>query len=169
VQSFPEKDLQFADGTQASFVRVAPYDHAQALELPQLKVDWPSASGLTLLGYTLNSAAQPGSPIALATYWRVADDTEINGENFVGATYQLFDSSGQRQAQADGHGQWAYRWQAGDIYVEQVRVDLPASLEAGEYQLRVGLFDSIHQQSFAFTTPQGMQATVDIPVMIAAP
>jgi 4-amino-4-deoxy-L-arabinose transferase-like glycosyltransferase len=169
AQSFPERNLHFADGTQASFVRVAPYDHAEALELPQVKVDWPSASGLTFLGYALNGAAQPGNPIDLTTYWRVADDTEINGENFVGATYQLFDSTGQRQAQTDGHGQWARRWQAGDVYVEQVRVDLPANLEAGEYQLKIGLFDGIHQRSFDFTTPQGAQATVDIPVLIAVP
>ena len=168
AQNFPEKDLHFADGTQASFVRVAPYDHAEALELPQVKVDWPSASGLTFLGYALNGAAQPGNPIDVTTYWRVADDTEINGENFVGATYQLFDSSGQRRAQADGHGQWAHRWQAGDIYVEQVRVDLPANLATGEYQLKVGLFDGIHQQNFEFAAPQGAQATVDILVMIAA-
>ncbi len=71
-------------------------------------------------------------------------------------------------AQADGHGQWAHRWQAGDIYVEQVRVDLPANLATGEYQLKVGLFDGIHQQNFDFTTPQGAQATFDIPVTIAA-
>jgi 4-amino-4-deoxy-L-arabinose transferase-like glycosyltransferase len=168
AQAFPEKDLHFADGTQVSFVRVAPYDHAQALELPQVKVDWPSAAGLTFLGYTLKGAAQPGNPINLATYWRVDERTEINGENFVGASYQLFDSNGQRQAQADGHGQWARRWQAGDVYVEQVRVDLPANLEAGDYDLKVGLFDSIHQQSFEFAAPQGAHAAFNIPVTIAA-
>ena len=93
---------------------------------------------------------------------------EASRENFVGATYQLFDSSGQRRAQADGHGQWAHRWQAGDIYVEQVRVDLPANLGAGDYDLKVGLFDGIHQQKFEFAAPQGAQATADILVTIAA-
>jgi hypothetical protein len=169
AQSFPAKDLQFTDGTRVSFVRVAPYDHAQALELPQVTVNWPNVSGLTLLGYTLTGALQSGSSIDLVAYWRVAEDSVINGENFVGASYQLFDSTGQRRAQFDGHGQWAHRWQAGDIYVEQVRLDLPADLEAGNYDLKIGLFDSIHQRQFEFMAPAGAQATFNIPIAIRAP
>jgi 4-amino-4-deoxy-L-arabinose transferase-like glycosyltransferase len=169
AQTFPDKDLQYVDGTHVSFVRVAPYDHVEALELPQVKTDWPSSSGLTFLGYTLNGTPRAGNPIEVMTYWRVDDEKDINGENFVGASYQLFDSTEQRRAQADGHGQWAHRWQTGDVYVERVRIDLPADLEAGEYELMVGLFDSIHQQNYEFVPSQGAQAVYVIPITIAAP
>ena len=167
AQSFPEKDLQFVDGTRASFIRVMPYDRVAALALPQVKIDWPSAAGLTLLGYTLSSPIEPGRPIDLVTYWRVDADLTENSEWFVGAFYQLFDQHGQSVTKANGHGQWARRWQEGDVYVERTRIDLPAALLAGNYHLKVGLFDSIHSQAYEFQPPDGVQATYNIPLDVA--
>jgi 4-amino-4-deoxy-L-arabinose transferase-like glycosyltransferase len=167
AQTFPTKTLQFADGTSASFVRVMPYDQTTALELPQVKVNWQSTSGLTFLGYTLNGEPNPGTPMELVVYWRVGDDNPIDGADFVGASYQLFDATGQRRAQTDGHAQWAHRWEPGDIYVEQAQIDLPPDLAPGNYELKISLYDSIHQQSFQFEPPEGTQATYDLPIVIA--
>jgi hypothetical protein len=53
--------------------------------------------------------------------------------------------------------------------VERVHIDLPADVEAGEYALTIGLFDSIHGQNYEFLIPEGAQAAYSIPLAIAAP
>jgi hypothetical protein len=143
-----------------------PYDEIAAAALPQVKVDWPTSSGLTFLGYTLNGTPHPGNPIDLVTYWRVSEDPPFNGENYVGAVYQLFDPGGQRYAQTNGHAQWAYRWEPGDTYVEQARIDLPPDLAPGNYELAISLNDSIHQQRFEFGSAEAAQAMFNIPITI---
>ena len=164
AQTFPDRELQFVDGTHVSFVRVMPYAEAAAAALPQVKVDQPTASGLTFLGYTLTNAPHPGHSLDLVTYWRVREDTAINGENFVGAVYQFFDANGQRYAQTNGHAQWAYRWEPGDVYVEQAHLAVPPDLAPGNYELTISLYDSIHQRNYEFELPQGAQVTFDIPI-----
>ena len=168
-EKLDEKILHFVDSAQATLVRVQPYDRVSALALPEVQVDWPSAAGLTLLGYALPSSIDPGQPIELVTYWRVDAVLPESVEWYLGAAYRALDGRGQLLAQVDGHGQWARRWREGDVYVERVRLELPADLEAGEYDLTVGLFDSIHQQAYEFVSPQGAQAAYTIPLTIAAP
>jgi hypothetical protein len=169
TEKLDDRTLSFVDGGQVVLVRVQPYDRLSALSLPEIRVDWPSAAGLTLLGYTLAGPINPGQPIELVMYWRVDAVHPESAEWRIGAFYQTFNQDGQLLTQVDGHGQWARRWREGDVYVERVRIDLPTDLEAGEYELTVGLFDSIHQQNYEFVSPQGAQAVYVIPITIAAP
>ncbi len=161
--------LQFADNTQAAVIRVMPYDRSAALALPETKVDWPSTADLTLLGYTLNSTIEPGRPITLTTYWRVDALHPERAEWYIGSFYQAFDQDGQFVVQADGHSQWARRWQEGDVYVERVRIDLPGEVKPGDYQLRVGLLDSIHEQAYEFLLPDGRRESYEIPLTVVEP
>ena len=167
AETFADKDMQFVDGTRVSFVRVMPYTRSAALALPATSIDWPSAAGLTLLGYTLNHPIAPGGDLDLITYWRVDELRHGYDQWFVGAFYQLFDQSGRQIASADGHGQYARRWQLGDVYVEHTRIAVAANLAAGEYALKLGLFDSIHSQAYPFVSTNGPQDTLNITVKIA--
>jgi 4-amino-4-deoxy-L-arabinose transferase-like glycosyltransferase len=168
VETFPDRALEFPDGTRVAFVRVQPYDRAAALRLPQVPVDWPSAAGLTLLGYTLNSPIKLGSTIELATYWRVDDIRPGSQEWYIGAFYQLRDQWGQLISSADGHGQWARRWQLGDVYVERTTVTLPADLAPGHDTLNIGVLDGVHAQAYPFQPPEGAQDSWSIPVTIGS-
>jgi len=154
-ESFVEYDLQFADGAHASFVRVQPYDRSAALALPGVKADWPSESGLSLLGYTLEENVQPGDTIDVTTYWRVDALQPGREEWFIGAFYHLVNPQGQKLAEENGHGQWSRRWEPGDIYVERVSIPVPKDVTLGLYTLEVGLFDSVHARGYSLQSPDG--------------
>lgn len=151
-RSHPERELIFTDGTHVSFTSVEPYSRQEALTLMDTIVDWPSEAGLSLLGYTLNPSKEA---IQLTTYWRVDDILPASSEWYVGAFYHLVNDAGQTMVNKGEHSQWAYHWQMGDVYIEQMNIPLSADMEAGNYELRWGLFDSIHLRNFAFQSPNG--------------
>ena len=168
VETFPDRTLEFPDGTRVSFVRVQPYDQAAALRLPQVPINWPSAAGLTLLGYTLNGPIEPGGLITWMTYWRVDDLRPGSQEWSIGAFYQMFNQAGQKVANADGHSQYARRWQVGDVYVERTTVTLPVDLTPGDYTLNIGLIDGLRDQAYPFQPPAGAQTSLSIPVIVGS-
>jgi hypothetical protein len=63
------------------------------------------------------------------------------------------------------HGQWGYRWELGDVYVDHVRIPWP-DRSAGPYQLIIGLTDSIHQRSFALQSSDSLQGTLAVPLSL---
>lgn len=156
-----------AAGPVVSLVRAPTYDRSQALALPQTGVDWHSEAGLTLLGYDLGGSPQPGQALQLTTYWRVDELPAGRAEWYVGAYYQILTTQWQMLANVSGHGQWARRWQEGDVYVE--RITLPLPQDAGEYQLLLGLNDPIHLQNYAFHSPEGPQQFLIRPLFVTSP
>ncbi len=168
AEAMSGRTLEFVNGARATLVRVLPYDRSAALALPQVRIDWPSAAGLTLLGYTLSGPIAPGHSIGLTTYWRVDDLRRGREEWHIGAFYQLVDRVGHPIANAESHSQWARRWQEGDVYVERTQLELPADIVAGEYQLNVGLFDNVHNQTYEFQLSGGGQESFEIPLKVTA-
>jgi hypothetical protein len=164
-----DRTLRFLDGTQTSFIRVQPYTRSAALALPQKSIDWPSAAGLSLLGYTVKQPIVAGGDHDLTTYWRVDELRPGYDQWFIGAFYQLFDKTGQQVANADGHGQYARRWQQGDVYVEHITLTLPTNLAPGMYSLRTGLIDGIHSQAYPFELTANSQPSIAIPVSVTNP
>jgi hypothetical protein len=55
-------------------------------------------------------------------------------------TAQLWDHNGRRWAQVDDNGYPARYWRAGDVIAQDLRLDVPAELPAGDYVLRVGQY-----------------------------
>lgn len=161
-QAFPERGRVFADGGRVSFLKVSPYSREDAHALPQVLVNWPSEAGLSLLGYTLGGTFEAGQTIECVTYWRVDELLPGREAWFVGAFYHVVNAGGQIIVNVSGHGQWSRRWQPGDVYVERVRIPLPADPSSGASTLRIGLYDSIHAQNYAFLPDGGRVQTIDI-------
>jgi hypothetical protein len=55
-------------------------------------------------------------------------------------TAQLWGENGRRWAQVDDNGYPARYWRAGDVITQDLTLDLPADLPAGDYLLRVGQY-----------------------------
>ncbi len=165
-ESFPQRDMLLADGSRISFLRSQPYSREAALGLPAVPLGWGSEAGFALLGYTLGGALRPGQPYICTTYWRVDELRPERWEWYVGAFYHLLDRDGRMVANVSGHGQWANRWQLGDVYVERMNIPLPADLAAGEYRLEIGLFDTIHGRNWSLQGPAGPQYSLIVPVRV---
>ena len=153
AQFSPERTLHLAGGVEISFVKVLPYDRESALALPQVRVDRPSEAGLSLLGYTLGGQAKAGKAIECTTYWRVDQLLPDRWGWYVGAAYHLVDRAGQVVTNTGKYGQWGYRWQVGDVYVERMEIPVPADAAPGDYQLEISLFDPIHVHPFQLIWP----------------
>jgi 4-amino-4-deoxy-L-arabinose transferase-like glycosyltransferase len=156
-QSFPDRTIQVADGTTVSFVRLLPYERDQALLLPQTTVDWTSDAGLTFLGYTLETLPpyRAGHSFVVTTYWRVEGLNRDRLEWLVTPYIQVLNADWQIMANESSRGQWGYRWQLGDVYIQRQTVPLPDYVEPGEHQLLIGLSNPIDETSFALNSPSG--------------
>ena len=55
-------------------------------------------------------------------------------------TAQLWDKNGRRWAQVDDNGYPTRYWRAGDVVVQDLLLDMPTDVPAGEYVLRVGQY-----------------------------
>ena len=131
----PAHAPSFADGTRLAFARTRP-GVAEAATRAVEPVNWPSDAGLTFVGYTL-AATTAGRQ--LITVWRVDELHPERGAWYVAASYHVLDAAGNLIANVEAHGQWAHRWELGDVYVE--RVTLPTHPDAA--RLEIGLFDSV--------------------------
>ena len=136
LQDEPARAVSFADGLRLAFARTRLGAAAAAMQAAT-PVNWPSDAGLTLAGYTLDETA---GGLELVTVWRVDALSPDRGAWYVAGSYHLSDTAGHLLANADAHGQWAYRWEMGDVYVEHVT--LPGPIPAGA-RLEIGLFDSV--------------------------
>ena len=165
-ESFPERDLAFADGTRVSFVRVQPYSRKAALALPETVLDWQSETGLTLLGYTASGSVRLGEPIQCTTYWRVDELRPERYPWYICAFYHVLDKAGAKVVNVSGHGQWGSVWRLGDIHVERMSLPLPEGLPPGRYELEIGLFDPIHSANYSLLPPSGSLYALRIPVTV---
>jgi len=164
-QLWPDRDLTFADGAQVAFRQALPVTRTSALALPAHPIDWPSESGLALLGYTISQTDELTPALDIITYWRVDELKPERADWYVGAYYQVHQLDGSLIANVGEHSQWGYRWELGDVYVDHVRIPLPDRSMEG-YQLIIGLTDSIHQRNFALQSTNSPQGTLAIPLTL---
>jgi hypothetical protein len=130
-------------------------------------VDLPSEAGLSMLGYRLEGQAQPGETFICTTYWRVDELLPGRAEWYITVSHHLVDPDGDVVANLGKHGQWGYRWQPGDVYVQRMEIPVPADATPGQYQLEIGLFDPIHMQPFQMHLPDGWGPLV-VPVSVGS-
>lgn len=149
LEEAPEHALAFADGARLAFARTRP--DAVALDgLAVVPVNRRSDAGLTLIGYTLSPL--PDGALELVTAWRADGLHPERGEWYVAASYHLLDAAGDLLGNIEAYGQWAYRWEQGDIYLE--RVIIPGPIPEGA-RLEIGLFDSVRVMPYTLFDEAG--------------
>lgn len=158
------RSLEFAGGTKIIVARSKPDAAASIANFPQTPVQWSSEAGITLLGYTLDGPVVPGGLIDIVTYWRVDELKPEQAEWYVAPSYQLIDLNGNKVSNVGGHGQWAYRWELGDVYIEHVLVPIPEKTDSGSYSLEINLFDSVHQRPYTLFDGQTPVAAYPIAI-----
>ena len=133
------RTLKFVDGAAITIATALP---AVGRAHPAIQtVEWPSDTGLTLSGYTLVAETRPDGTRELITHWRVDALRPERAGWYVAPSYHVVDDTGGIIANVGGHGQWGYRWEPGDLYVERVAIPMPEG--GGPYSLQIGLFDSV--------------------------
>ncbi|MEM8859304.1 MAG: hypothetical protein AAGD96_13335, partial [Chloroflexota bacterium] len=115
-------------------------------------------TGFTFLSW---SAEQNDDHLQIKTYWRVDVLHDERVEWFVSPFVHLIDSKGQTVANQAPYGQWGYRWEVGDVYVNTVRFE--QTDEA--VKLGIGLFDPISGRTFMLNPATGSipRFEVDLP------
>lgn len=149
VDADTTRTLTFDDGAQITLAETAPDAAVRLAEQPIEPVEWGSEAGITLAGYTLEGTAAPGSALELITYWRVDELNPGRAEWYVAPSYHLLDEAGNLIANVGEHGQWAYRWELGDIYIQRMTIPVPDSAAPGDYSLEIGLFDSVRGVAYS--------------------
>jgi hypothetical protein len=128
-------------------------------------VDIGYEHGIELAGYSVPAAAiSPGEELSITLIWRSEGPTRRPYTTFV----HLVDGAGRIVAQSDGwpvNGQWPPTcWQEGESVIDSVMIPLPAEMGAGEYLVRVGLYDA--RNGTRLLTDDGFDDYPLIPVLI---
>jgi hypothetical protein len=113
---------------------------------PRQRVDYQFGSAIRLVGYDVDLTAAPtsggsqGGTITVTLHWQAVAAPETDLVVFV----HLLDQGGHLAAQHDGaprHGEYpTWAWREKDQVPDTHRLALPPDLPAGDYTLRVGLY-----------------------------
>lgn len=124
---------------------------------------------LTVNGQPLPSggAVRPGDVIEAAWHWTPSGTAPRNLVAFV----HLLTPDGRLVAQADSQplgGMYpTTAWTSGEAFVDRTRLPVPADVPAGEYELKVGLYDPVTLTRAPFTLANDSQPTI-IPIAAVA-
>jgi len=132
---------------------VPPVSVLTARALPQNRLTWPSETGLTLLGYSLDPALQAGGPSRLTTYWLVEELAANRADYLYGPYLHLTNAEGAVIANVAGSALEGYYYVLGDLYIQEMQIVVPAQAAAGQYTLELGLYDGVHSVGTTFFPP----------------
>lgn len=99
-------------------------------------------TGMTLLHWQVIEVDV--AHLEVQTYWRVDVLHDERVEWFVSPFVHLIDADGQTIANQAPYGQWGYRWEVGDVYVNTMRFEQTDTA----VKLGIGLFDPISGRTF---------------------
>ncbi|UCC65176.1 MAG: hypothetical protein JSV36_09140 [Anaerolineae bacterium] len=111
--------------------------------------------GIELVAGDLLDDPQPGRPVRMAFDWRIQDPVSDSLVMFVHLVHQDVALIAQRDA-VPGHGLLPVEdWKPGELVRDQFALLLPPALPAGEYEIRVGIYDSATQMRYSLVEPGG--------------
>jgi hypothetical protein len=157
----PVGEVDYPGPAVVSFDLIRAYTRAELDALPQHAVGWPSAQGLTLVGYDLELGNQ-----ALWVYWTV--DALVDGrEHWLYAPYaHVVDAQGRMAANAGAPGLPGYYYRPGDVFLSHITMP---PLPTGDYRLELGLYDGVHGLSLSLEPPGGAPITDHYATRLVAP
>lgn len=156
------RHLAFDDGTAITIANTLPAGKLPGLDGTIAR----SEAGLTLISYALEGTAAPGGALEVITTWRVDELSPERGEWYVATSYHLVDEREGQLANVGLHGQWAHRWEAGDVYIERVTIPVPETAEPGRYFVDISLFDSVRLRPYALFADGSPVPSYRIPIDI---
>jgi mannosyltransferase len=118
-------------------------DRPRRFELPPggEDVNVTCGEGVHLARFELPSRIAAGATVPLTLTWQAGGATTRNWKVFI----HVLDGAGVKRTQNDGYpadGQaWSSSWQPNEVIVDVHNVPLPADLPAGDYTVRLGLYD----------------------------
>ncbi len=118
----------------SSLVTTATTDRAGELSAP-INVN----HALEFLGYEAPSSARPGEVVPLALYWRVKQDVDAQ-QLPLSLFAHLLNEHSEFAAGRDLLAFPTAGWRAGDVWIQQNDVPLPADLQPGKYRLEIGVY-----------------------------
>jgi hypothetical protein len=89
------------------------------------------------VGTTTQDMMMPGQMLELLTVWQTVEPPYPPLKAFI----HVIDGDGNLCAQHDGLDSPSRFWQPGDVIIQAHAIALPENLQAGSYELRVGLYD----------------------------
>ncbi|MCL4459131.1 MAG: glycosyltransferase family 39 protein [Chloroflexi bacterium] len=111
-------------------------------------------------------AISPGEPIPLTIYWQAVQRMEDDYKVFT----HLEDGSGRIWAQKDAVPvDWAYptrRWHPGEVVMDRYIIPTWPDTPAGEYELKVGMYDPISGQRLPLLDSKGSPTADSITLVI---
>ena len=131
------------DGTEIPFLLVGePARLAGGLPQPvQTPLNIPFADGISLLGYSMGEA-KAGEALSLTLHWQATATPSQDYTVFV----HLLNEDGEQLRGADSpplnNDFPTTLWRTGDRVDDERRLELPAQLSAGNYQIAVGLYNA---------------------------
>ncbi len=127
-------------------------------ERPATKARARTDDSLRLQGFDL--WPEDGSP-TLRLFWETEDKVAVDWITYI----HMHDSAGERIAQFDGPAieglQPTSQWHNNALYIDRRRLDLPEGIEAGEYQLRIGLYDRVSGERLPFQPDDNTQGNFE--------
>jgi 4-amino-4-deoxy-L-arabinose transferase-like glycosyltransferase len=112
---------------------------------------------LEFLGYAAPSSAKPGEVVPLTLYWRVKQDVEAQ-QLPLSLFVHLLNERGELAAGRDLLAFPTAGWRAGDVWLQQNDVPLPAELKPGKHQIEMGVYSQADGSRWRVYDAQGNAA-----------
>jgi len=118
--------------------------HEQVLWDMAVPMNVPTTQGLRLIGYTLTNNY-------LQLFWQVDFIAPEVKDLILGAFVHVYNADGERVINTGGGALEGWRWQIGDIYVDQISLDFPA--DGAPFTIQFGGYDGVHGVNLQFDFP----------------
>lgn len=134
--------LTLSDNTRIYIHRLPPQD--RLIDLIDVRWDVPTVQGLRLMGYTLRDDM-------IRIVWQV-DFVVPEVKNWIIGTFiHVYNADGERIINTSGGALEGWRWRVGEIYIDQIPLDLPK--EGAPFTIHLGGYDGVHHVNLQFDFP----------------
>lgn len=147
-----KKVLTFGDHT---WVESFPIDTGVPDHL-QLRLELPSDRGVTLWAAQFDGELLPGTAVDLRLAFAINALPPERTQWLFAPFAHLYDGTGTRILISDGAVMPGWGWRQDEVQIKRLILNIPVGAQP-PFQVRVGLYDGVHNLSALFTLPDGSQ------------